>query len=184
MTGGDIVLSKWAALEGTAVIAKAREDDLRREFSDSFIRSAKDFTGLISVEKEETLAESLGASGFYRAGEGGIYRSLWEFAEILGVGMDIYLRDIPIRQETVEIANFLDIDPYKLLSGGSLIMTAERGHDLVRMLKNEGINAAVIGSTNGSKDRVILNDGMRRFISPRDGDEIFKVVAGSQAKSK
>ena len=37
---------------------------------------------------------------------GGIFGALWELAEASGVGLEIELKKIPIRQETVEICEF------------------------------------------------------------------------------
>ena len=89
-----------------------------------------------------------------------------------GVGLTVYLRDIPIRQETVEIANLFDFDPYNLFSGGSLLFTVKSSYALIRALKDEGINARVIGTVNGSNDRVVINNGIRRFLTPRDRDPL------------
>ena len=72
---------------------------------------------------------------------GGIFGALWELAEASGVGLDITLKKIPIRQETVEICEFFDINPYQLASGGSLLMAAEDGNRLVMDLAKEGIPA-------------------------------------------
>ena len=44
-----------------------------------------------------------------------------------GVGLEIDLKKIPIRQETIEICEFFDLNPYKLLSGGSLLLAAADG---------------------------------------------------------
>ena len=96
--------------------------------------------------------------------------------EELGAGFEVGLKAIPVKQETIEIANHFDIDPYKLLSGGSLLMVTSRGYDLVHLLRKNGINAAVIGSVNNSKDRTILNGEIRRFICPRDKDEIETII--------
>ena len=172
MTGSDIVLSKWIALRGTALIAQDKEAELSKEFSAYFINAAKDFIKYLPAHREREIAEDFGVSCIRETGEGGIYKSLWDLGEELDTGFDVELKSIPVKQETIEIANFFDIDPYKLLSGGSLLMVTEKGYDLSHILQKNGINAAVIGKTNDTKDRVILNDGIRRFICPRDKDEI------------
>ena len=41
--------------------------------------------------------------------EGGIFGALWEMAEASGVGLEIDLKKIPIRQETVEVCEFFYI---------------------------------------------------------------------------
>ena len=51
--------------------------------------------------------------------EGGIYGALWELAEASGVGLEIDLKAIPIRQETVEVCEQFHLNPYQLISSGS-----------------------------------------------------------------
>lgn len=54
--------------------------------------------------------------------EGGIFGALWEMAEASGVGLDIDLKKIPIRQETIEICEVYDINPYLLISSGAMLI--------------------------------------------------------------
>ena len=57
-----------------------------------------------------------GASALCAMGEGGILRALWKMAEASRVGLRADLRKIPVRQETIEICERFDLNPYKLLS--------------------------------------------------------------------
>lgn len=180
MTGCDIVLTKWIGLKGTSLIAEKKESELLKEFSGYFINTARDFDKYLDVRAETEIAKGSGAVSVRETGEGGVYKALWDMGEELGAGFEVGLKTIPVKQETIEIANFFDIDPYKLMSGGSLLVVTEKGHDLTHILQKNGINAAVIGKTNDTKDRVILNDGIRRFICPRDRDEIGVIL--SEAK--
>ena len=170
--GDEIVLSKWTGLKGTAEIAGKREREIREYFSPYFLETVLGFKQYLSADREEKAAWEYGASYIKETGAGGIYGALWEMAASSGVGLTVYLRDIPIRQETVEIANLFDFDPYNLFSGGSLLFTVKSSYALIRALKDEGINARVIGTVNGSKDRVVVNNGIRRFLTPRDRDPL------------
>ena len=42
-----------------------------------------------------------------------------------GVGLDIDLKKIPIRQETVEVCEALGLNPYILMSSGSMMIAAD-----------------------------------------------------------
>ena len=88
----------------------------------------------------------------------------------------IDLRKIPVKQETVEICNFFDINPYELMSGGSMLMTAEDGNRLVMDLQAAGIEATIIGKCTDNNDRVLINGEMRRFLEPAKTDELYKVI--------
>ncbi len=171
----DVVLTKWVGLEGTYLIAEEREKELKKRFSAEYIEEAKGFDQYLSIIPEAATAVKSGAGAMHNVSEGGIYAALWEMAERSGVGLEIELKKIPIRQETVEICNYYDINPYALLSSGCLLMTADNGYDLAERLHKEGISAAVIGRTTGSNDRLIINDEEKRFLTPAQPDEYFKL---------
>ncbi len=54
--------------------------------------------------------------------EGGIFGALWEMAESSGIGLEIDLKKIPLKQETVEICELFDINPYGLIASGAMLM--------------------------------------------------------------
>ena len=107
--------------------------------------------------------------------EGGIFAALWEMAEAAGVGLDIDLKKIPIRQETVEICEFFDINPYKLMSQGCLLIASKDGNKIVREITGAGGMAAIIGVASDSNDRVLIQGEERRFLETAQTDEIYKV---------
>lgn len=174
--GMDIVVSKWTGLEGTAILAKEKTEELRRRFPQPFIDKAKVFDQMMSVIPEASVAVKSKVSAMHDVSEGGIFGALWEMAQCAEVGLEIDLKKIPIRQETIEICEFFDINPYKMLSGGSLLMAAEDGNALVRELEKAGIFAAVIGKATDGNDRVLLNEDERRFLETTQTDEIYKAL--------
>ena len=171
--GDDIVMTKRAALSGTSVIAKAYENELLNRFSKSFIETAQKFDELFSVAPEAAVAARSGADMMHDASAGGIFGALWELAERSGVGLEIDLRSVLLRQETVEICNYLDISPYELMSDGSLLIACSNGHDLVRELKRCRIEASVIGKAMDGNDRCVINEEERRFLEPPKQDAIY-----------
>lgn len=86
------------------------------------------------------------------------------------------MKRIPIRQETVEICNELDCNPYELLSNGSLLCLTDRGDVLLEALKQKGIFAAIIGRTTWTKDRVVINGEERRFLEPAKPDAFYGLL--------
>lgn len=55
---------------------------------------------------EAAVAARSGVSAMHDITEGGIFGALWEMAEASGVGLEIDLKKIPVRQETIEICEF------------------------------------------------------------------------------
>ena len=160
----DIVVSKWIGLEGTALLARQYGEKLRERFPRRMIDEAAAFDRYLSVASEAATAMKSGVCGMHDVSHRGIFAGLWEMAQEAGVGLEADLRKIPVRQETIEICEVLGKNPYELSSGGCLIMTAENGNALVTALLREGIPAVVIGRTTAGNDRVLYNNGHKRYL--------------------
>lgn len=174
--GQDIVVSKWVGLEGTSILAKEKEAELLTKYPSHLIAEAKAFDRFLSIMPEAATAVKSGVTAMHDVTEGGIFGALWELAESAGVGLEIDLKQIPIKQETIEVCEFFEINPYELISGGSLIMVTDDGFELKRMLEREHIPATVIGKIRNGNDRVVINDDERRFLEPPKPDELYKVI--------
>lgn len=173
--GQEIVMTKWAGLEGTAIIASEKEEELRSKYTEDFVESAKAFKKHISVVKEARIAKTIGVTSMHDVTEGGVFGALWEIAESSGTGLNIYLKRIPIKQETIEICEFYDLNPYMLISSGCMLMSTNKGNELVDALNAEGIAATVIGRVTMGKDRIIINEEEKRYLEPPKSDELYKV---------
>ena len=173
--GQDVVISKWIGLEGTSIIAKEKESELIHQFPPSFIETAKGFGQYLSVVPEAAIAVKSGVSAMHDVTEGGIYGALWEVAEASGVGLEIDLKKIPVKQETIEICEYFGLNPYALISSGAMLMTSDNGYDLVRAIEKAGIQATVIGKVTAGNDRVLINEEERRFLEPPKSDELYKL---------
>ena len=170
--GDELVVACPVALKGTSVIAKNKKDKLAERFSAGFIQncvSLWDAYGAGSIVWK--IAQEADASALYAMGEGGFLSALWKMAEASGVGLSADLRSVPIRQETIEICEIFDVNPYKLLSGGSILLGIQGGDAFVQELRREGIMAAVIGQTNSGNDRLLYSGGNARYLERPAEDE-------------
>lgn len=173
--GMDVIVTKWIGLEGTSIIAKEKESALLERFPLPVVKTAQEFDRCLSVLPEAKMAAAFGVGAMHDVTEGGIFGALWEMAEASGVGLEIDLRAIPVRQETIEICEFFHLNPYQLISSGSMLIAAKDGETLVRQLLQEGTPAAVVGKVTAGKDRVLLNQGERRFLEPPKADELYSL---------
>ena len=174
--GMDLVATKWIGIEGTSIIAKEKEEELRSHFPAVIVDAAIGMDAYVSVQKDGQIAAACGAAAMHDVTEGGIFGALWEMAEDSGVGLDIDLSAVPIRQETVEICEYYDINPYQLISSGCMLVATADGNGLVRALSDAGISSAIIGRTTEGNDRVVHYDGETRFLEPPKADEFHKVL--------
>jgi hydrogenase maturation factor len=174
--GMDVVITKWIGLEGTSILAKEKEAELKGYFPSEFVEAAKGFDAYLSVVPEAAVAVKTGVGAMHDVTEGGIFGALWEMAEASDVGMEIDLKKIPIRQETIEVCEFFNINPYGLISSGSMLMAAEDGNALVQALAAENIPAVVVGKATEGNDRLLLRDGEVRYLEPPKTDELYQVL--------
>lgn len=175
--GQDIVISKWIGLEGTARIAKRYRDELRQRFPMRMIEDAADYDRYLSVIPEAATAVKSGVCGMHDVSRGGIFAALWEMASGAGVGLHVDFKKLPVRQETIEICEYFALNPYELLSGGCLIMTAQDGEKLVVELTGAGIPAVIVGKTTDSNDRVLYNGEEKRFLDMPKTDQIYHIFS-------
>lgn len=173
--GQEIVMTKWAGIEGTAIIASKKENELLTRYTSDFVNHAKNLIQHISVVKEARIAKEIGVTSMHDVTEGGVFGALWEVAEASGVGITIDLKKIPVKQETIEVCEFFDLNPYLLISSGSMLISTNNGNALVEALEKEGIKGTVIGKVMAGKDRIIINDDEIRYLEPPKSDELYKV---------
>lgn len=172
--GNELVVAGAIALYGTAQIAREKHEILREHFSEGFLREAENLRTLYGTADEINVKEA-GAIAFYAMGEGGFLSALWKMAEASQVGLEMDFSKVPIRQETIEICEIFDINPYKLNSEGAVLIGIPAGEALVQELRRMGMMAAVIGQTNAGNDRMLYYNGNGRYLERPAKDEIYKI---------
>ena len=171
--GNELVVAGAIALYGTAQIAREKHEILREHFSEGFLREAENLRTLYGTADEINVKE---AAAFYAMGEGGFLSALWKMAEASQVGLEMDFSKVPIRQETIEICEIFDINPYKLNSEGAVLIGIPAGEALVQELRRMGMMAAVIGQTNAGNDRMLYYNGNGRYLERPAKDEIYKIL--------
>jgi hydrogenase maturation factor len=160
--GDKIILTKTAGIEGTAVLASDKENQLKKVVSATTLRNAKRFYDQISVVKDAITAFKTGAvHAMHDPTEGGVAGGIHEMADASHLGFRVHKKKIPVRPETTEICNFFEIDPLQLTASGSLLIAVERdsADRVVGILSEEGITAEVIGEFLPSvEERIIIQE--------------------------
>lgn len=165
----DIIVSGSIGMSGMINVLASRMDEARKVYADSVINAAAADAEKLSVADRALLAAQAGAAYLVAAGEGGINAALWRLAADNTCGFDINLRDIPVKQEIIEMCELFDINPYELSSVGCMLMTAEDGCGIVEVLNENGFDAVVIGHTiSGKAKQMHLEDEVRYLDVPRN----------------
>lgn len=181
---GDLVyLTKQAATEGTAIIAYEKSDVLGSVLTDSELNLAKGLMEEISVVPEGSIGAKVGASAMHDATEGGVLGAIHELCEASGVGCIIERNTIPVLQETQKICRHFDIDPLRLISSGTMIITIpkERSLALEEELSAASIPFSRVGwiTDDGKKclkDESATGEVFYDEIHAPESDELYKVV--------
>jgi len=171
----DVIMTKWAGIEGTAIIAAEKEVELRAKYHDGFVDKAIAYKSYISVLPESRIAVEFNAAAMHDATEGGVFGALWELGASANLGLEIRLDAIPLRQETIEICELYNINPYKLISSGVLLIISPDGQAMTKALIEAGIDACIIGKTTKTIQRVVIQEDSIRTLEPAQADELYKV---------
>lgn len=171
----DLVVAGTVAREGAAMLAAEYAKRLEERYAPSYIEAAKHLFDDGSMTAVADILQEKEVVSVHDVREGGIFAALWEMAAAANVGLSIDLKNIPIKQHTIEVCEYFNLNPYMLRSGGTLLLACANGARIVEQLKNAGVQAAVIGQTTAGNDRLIRYDDEARFLEPPKMDEYYKV---------
>ena len=183
MQPGDIIMmTKSAGLEGCGIIAADYRERLERILSKDDIDKAVSFLDTVSVVREGVAAGKVGTHGMHDITEGGILGAVWEMCQISGTGVEVWTDMIPLEDVTRRICEIFDINPYRLISSGSMVIVVspDRQKAMERAMKKAGVEITAIGRVREKEYGMMMfeHEGgeASQEIVPPYADEIYKVV--------
>lgn len=173
----DIIMTGYTALCTTSYLARQYYKDLCDTIPEGILCRSQRFSFGEQTDADNDVKKALGieAIAIYPVGYGGVFKALWEMADKEGIGIRIYQKNIPIKQETIEICNVLDVNPYLLDGKGSCLILSVEGNRLIRKLAEAGITATIIGHTTSDNDRVVVSGEETRYLTHRVTDELERL---------
>lgn len=174
--GDQVIVTKWAGLEGTAILAADYPEPTRSILGDSLYQQALALSRAISVLPEARIAAAGGATALHDATEGGVLGALWEMAEGAGLGLQIARAALLVHPATRRLADSLGFDPLRMISSGCLLIAAPPAADLSERLNAAGVPAAVVGQFTEVAAREISDRGAIQPLRPPAGDELWRVI--------
>lgn len=184
--GQELVLTGFAGGSGTSLIAMDGKEKLLTRYREDTVERAQSFLGDCSVveaaRETKKILSTLGEKGcgMHNAANGGVFGALYGISGAASVGFSVDLRKIPLRQETVEICEFYDLNPYMLLSEGNLVIGTQNGMALAGALNEAGIKAEVIGYVTKGQDKLVKNGEETRCLDLPKGDELVRYYFGNE----
>ena len=142
--GDEIVMTKWAAVEGTSILAEDFADRLSH-LPKALLEAGASLSDHLSIVNESRIAMRMNATAMHDVTEGGVLGAAWELGYANACAIDIDTSKIPVREETSAFCATLGLDPLRLIGSGSLLVACESGCALANELERQGIPANVIG---------------------------------------
>ncbi len=171
--GSAVIMAGYAAMEATVCMMDAEAEQLATKLSGQYLRDGRESL----LDTDTRLAISIAAEHaalVKTAGEGGIFAALWELGRYLDCGMQIELRELLLRQETIEVCEILDLNPYLMMSGGAILAVTNEPEVLLAAYEAAGIPAAAVGTLTEGHDRILQNGEEKRFLEPFREDELYR----------
>ncbi|MFO8008081.1 MAG: AIR synthase family protein [Candidatus Brocadiia bacterium] len=169
--GDRVLLTKGVPVEGTAIMARERAEDLERSFSQEEIARARDFLDDpgISVVPEAMAACAAGeVHAMHDPTEGGLATALWELAEAAGCGLLIEEDAIPVLEPGGAFCRHFGLDPLGTISSGALLICVppEDRARVRRAVEEDGTRCVDIGQVRPRSESCVLLRGGRRVEMP------------------
>jgi HAD superfamily hydrolase (TIGR01549 family) len=179
--GDKICLTKKVAVEGTAIVAQERPDELQRlGVEPAEIERMRNFRRHLSILEEAAIAtRTQGVSAMHDITEGGLATALAELSIAGRHHIRIEMNAIPVFPETAKIGRLFGIDPLGLIGSGSLLICCRKQayHRLEQRIREAGIEITCIGEV------LEPGRGVRAFRNNRavewpsfDADELTRVL--------
>ncbi|MCM1494575.1 MAG: AIR synthase-related protein [Bacteroides sp.] len=173
--GESILMLGYTAMEATAMLLADKWEELNTRYAAGYLEGAGVLGKDLSLHRAIAALSGEKVTYIHDISTGGVFAALWELGEGAGCGLEAFLRTIPIRQETVEICEFFDINPYMAMGGGSALVVTPEAEAVLEQLKQHEIFAIRIGQTTEQNDRIVTNADYTRYLEPPKGDEIYKL---------
>lgn len=169
----DIIMCGYAGLEGTLRILDEAQAELETRFVSAFLEQTKGLTVELTRPGQILKVFECDRNASVRQiGSGGIMAALWELSETAGIGFEIDMPQIALKQETVEICEFYRLNPYLMTSAGSYLILTDAGEAVIRALEETGAHAVRLGAARDQNARVIQNGEEIRYLDRPAPDEL------------
>jgi hydrogenase expression/formation protein HypE len=176
-----IIMTKGAAIEGTAIIALEKEKEIRSHFPKTLISKAQNYLhdpGLSIVPEAAVASGFPEVHALHDPTEGGIATGIFEMATASNLGVEIYEEKIPISQETIELCRHFGVDPLGIFASGSLLIAVSptASEELRSSLRREGIPSSDIGRmVSKEKGMTLIKESRKLALPVYHQDELSKI---------
>jgi hydrogenase expression/formation protein HypE len=180
--GDVLLLTKGICLEGASIIAREREQELKRlGVPEAVIQRARNFLFEpgISVVRDAQIAIGAGRlHAMHDPTEGGLAMAIHELATAARVGVVIQRNHLTILEEAAVLCEVYGLDPLGTIASGALLIATppEDAMRIQQALRTNQIQCAAIGRIVPPSEGIFLDDGKElRPLPQYVRDEITRI---------
>jgi hydrogenase expression/formation protein HypE len=179
--GDDLIMTKWSAIEATAIIALEKEKQLSGHLRKELIKKAQNYLhnpGISVVQEASVVASVEQVHALHDPTEGGIATGIFEMATASNLGVEVYRDKIPISEETRIMCELFDLDPLGTFASGSLLIAAAPSvsEEVIGRIEAEGIKATRVGIMKAPKEGMrMIKQGKTLPLPVYHQDELSKI---------
>jgi hydrogenase maturation factor len=178
--GQALVMTKWAALEASTLIAREKPAEVRRLLGAKGYREVLGWLASpgIGILPEGQTLERFRLTAGHDPTEGGIATGIHEIASRSRVGIRLREEDIPVHPHARAICRRFGLDPLGALSSGVFLFTASpaEARRACAALDRRGVPAALIGEITAAAGKVLIErSGTPRPLQRFARDEILRL---------
>jgi len=186
--GDWVLLTKGVAIEGTAMLAREKENELKEKCDAALLERAKGYLfnpGISIVREALTACRVAHIHAMHDPTEGGLIGGLCELAAAGGVGLLIVGERITVLPETKILCQALGLDPLRLIASGALLIVSRptEAEKVIQELSQRGTEVSVIGEVTEPSCgiKIQMGDTLSDLVYP-ERDEIARVFSLEKKK--
>ncbi|MDA4112972.1 MAG: AIR synthase family protein [Thaumarchaeota archaeon] len=174
--GDEIVMTKGAAIEATAVLALAFPETTEKKVGRRAARRAATYLRRCSTVEDALAASSVGVrsegvTAMHDATEGGVLGGLYELAKTSGRTLRIEREKIHVSEESSSVCGAFGLDPLVTISEGTLLIACrpDRLLQVLDHLAAKKIEGFGIGRVQGRGPKLLVSEGAstRTYVPPK-----------------
>ena len=148
--GDDLILTKGIVIEGTSIIARDKQEELRkRGYDEAFLQRAMNYlyNPGISVVRDALLANEYEVHSMHDPTEGGLATGIFELVKASDKGVLVYGDNIPVFPESQKLCDEFGLDLLSTITSGTLLVAADpsNAEKILRLYEKNNLRAAKIG---------------------------------------
>jgi len=180
--GNKIIALGYSGKEGTNILIEEAGEAINKKFTKKEIAEWKEKNSDISIlnialELNRLFKPRL----LHDPTEGGIFGALYEIVATTGLG--IKLDNLPpLSNVTKKLSEWLNFNPYRLISAGGLIIAVEeeKASKIIEFLRMRNYPAEIIGTVITSDKKLVYKE---EELLPPEGDDIIIALNNLKKKS-